>query len=522
MKYDYDLFVIGGGSGGIRAARRAAARGAKTALCEADRMGGTCVIRGCIPKKLMVYGASFPEAFKLAESYGYETAPVLTVSVPTAPVAKAPFKLNWRKFNETRAKEIQRLEALYQKLLDESGVRRIKGFGRLKGPHTAEAGGQIFTSRCILIATGGKPSPLPVPGADLTVSSNDMFSLPKPPQSLLVIGAGYIALEFASIFRGLGAKVRVLFRRDYVLRGFDRDIRKALQEELIKKGVGLAPQTLPVKIERAESGLRAHDNRGGVWEGDLILMATGRKANTEGLDLKAAGVQTNEKGEILVNENFETACPGVFAIGDAAATPYQLTPVALREAVVLTENLFGPGGKGFGGGKPGKGELGAGGLGGDKPDGGVSGEGEDGSAAKPRATAPSAQAAASPARASGMSYENIPSAVFTDPPVGSVGLSEGEALKRNLKVTVYESRFRPLKLSLSKKNSKTYMKLVVEKESRRVLGCHIVGEGADEMLQGFAVAVRAGLSKEDFDQTVGIHPTSAEELVTMREARKPD
>ena len=449
MSYDYDLFVIGGGSGGIRAARWSAKLGAKVALCESHRLGGTCVIRGCIPKKLMVYGAGFAESFQLAESYGWELPPA---------------HLNWTKFNETRHKEIQRLEGIYQNLLNTSGVHSLSGFGVIKDSHTVEVNNKTYTSRYILIATGGKPSVLSIPGSEHTVTSNEVFSLKECPKSLLVVGSGYIGLEFASIFAALGVKTRVLFRRDYVLRGFDRDVRRAVQEELIKKGIDIAPEKLPVKIEKINGQLKVTESDGGEWLGDLVLMATGRKANTENLGLKVLGINTNRNGEIPVNEYFETTAKGVFALGDAAETPYQLTPVATAEAMILSERLFSDSMR-------------------------------------------------------QMNYDSIPSVVFTNPPVGTVGLSEEEALAQNKEIIIYESRFRPLKLTLSKKETKTYMKLVVCKVKRTVLGCHIVGEGADEMLQGFAVAVKAGLTKEAFDETIGIHPTSSEELVTMRTPR---
>lgn len=450
MTYDYDLFVIGGGSGGIRAARWSANLGAKVALCESHRLGGTCVIRGCVPKKLMVYGASFAESFELAESYGWE------LDKP---------RLDWEKFNSVRHKEIQRLEGIYETLLKKSKVHCIKGKGFLKAPHTVQVGEKTYTSRAVLIATGGWPVRLPIPGSEHTITSNEIFSLKQQPKSLLVIGSGYIGLEFASIFNALGSQVRVLFRSDLILRGFDKDIRKALQEEMAKQGIEMKFGRTPKKIEKLNGELKVWDSQGEIWQGDLVLLATGRKANTAKLGLENLGVKTNSRGEIPVNESFESALPGLFALGDCAETPYQLTPVATGEAMIFSERLF----------------------------------------SKSKKT---------------MDYRAVPSVVFTKPPVGVVGLSEDEALKQNREVIMYESRFRPLKWSFSKKETKTYMKLIVCRKSLEVLGCHIMGDGADEMLQGFAIAIKNRLTKEDFDKTIGIHPTSAEELVTLRSPRE--
>lgn len=451
-KYDYDLFVIGGGSGGIRAARWSASLGAKVALCEYSRLGGTCVIRGCIPKKLMAYGAEFSDHFKHSQSYGWEWD-------------KEP-RLNWESFNQTRDKEIKRLEGIYSNLLKNSGVNCISGKGILKDPHSVEVNGETHTSRFILIAVGGWPSALNIPGGELAISSNEIFSLSKQPSSLLVIGAGYIGVEFASIFQGLGTKVQLMFRRDFILRGFDQDIRKTLQEELEKKQVQMLSNRSPLKLAKNSNQIHITDDRGEVWHADTVLMATGRKAHTKDLNLKALGIETTKQGTIQVNERFETSCPGVFALGDCASTPYELTPVATAEGMVLSEFLF----------------------------------------AKDQKRK--------------ITYENIPTAVFTHPPVGTVGLTEEEALKQNHQIEVFESRFRPLKITLTEEQEKTYMKLIVCKESQKVLGCHMVGEGAAEILQGFAVALKAGLTKAHFDQTIGIHPTSAEELVTLRTSRK--
>lgn len=448
-KYDYDLFVIGGGSGGIRAARWSSSLGAKVALCEEDRLGGTCVIRGCIPKKLMFYASSFKKDFEIAEAYGWELQPA---------------ELNWEKFNSVRHKEIDRLERIYRGVLENNNVDYISGRGELKDPHTVEVQGQLYTARYILIAVGGWPDKLPVEGADLSITSNEIFSLKRRPKSLLILGAGYIGLEFASIFKGLGTDVSVMFRKDFVLSGFDKDVRIHLQEELLKKNIKLLSKRNPLKIEKKDETFFVTDDTGEAWEGDLVLMATGRKANTEKLNLSNLGIQTH-KSQILVNEKLQTSCPNIFAVGDCTNQLYQLTPVALNEGMFVSEYLF------------------------------------------------------SNKNRSSFSYENVPSVVFTQPEVGTVGLSEEQALKKGFQIKVYESYFRALKLTLTELQEKTYMKLVVCKKTDQLLGCHIVGDEAGEILQGFAVAVRNKLKKADLDKTIGIHPSSAEELVTMRTAR---
>ena len=448
-QYDYDLFVIGGGSGGIRAARWSAQLGAKVALCEESRLGGTCVIRGCIPKKLMVYASAFQKEFEIAKNYGW--------TVP-------PAQLDWEKMNVVRNKEIDRLEAIYGNILKNNNVKFLSGRGVLKDSHTVEVQGKLYTARYILIAVGGWPYKLPIEGSHLSITSNEIFSLKQKPKSLLVLGAGYIGLEFASIFNGFGTEVSVMFRKDLILSGFDQDVRKHLQEELTRKGIKMLPKRNPVKIEQKGESFFVTENQGGVWSGDIVLMATGRKANTNSLNLESLGIQT-EKSQIVVDKKFQTNCENVFAIGDCTNQAYQLTPVALNEGIFISEYLF------------------------------------------------------SKNRKSNFNYEAVPSAVFTQPEVGTVGLSEEQALEKGFQVEVYESRFRPLKLTLTKSLEKTYMKLIVCKKSDQLLGCHLVGEQAGEILQGFAVAVRNKLKKSDLDQTMGIHPSSAEEFVTMRTSR---
>ena len=450
QKYDYDLFIIGGGSGGIRSARRSAQLGAKVALCEKSRIGGTCVIRGCIPKKLMVYASSFKKNFEVAKAYGWEL--------------KEPH-LHWDKFNQVRHQEIDRLEGIYGGILKSNNVDYIHGHGILKDPHTVAVQEKLYTAKYILIAVGGWPNKLPIKGSHLSITSNEIFYLKEQPKSLLVLGAGYIGLEFASIFNSLGTDVSVMFRKDYILSGFDKDIRKHLQQEMIQKNIKMLFKRNPIKIEKQGKTFFVTDDKGEVWSGDLVLMATGRKANTEKLNLSALGIQTDQS-QILVNEKLQTRCPGVFAVGDCTNQPYQLTPVALSEGMFVSEYLFSP-----------------------------------------------------HKSSSGFNYANVPSAVFTQPEVGIVGMSEDQALKKGFQIKVYESRFRPLKLTLTEFQEKTYMKLIVCKKTDQLLGCHIVGDEAGEILQGFAVAVRNKLKKADLDRTIGIHPSSAEELVTMRSIR---
>ncbi|MGI9549158.1 MAG: glutathione-disulfide reductase [Bdellovibrionales bacterium] len=450
--YDYDLFVIGGGSGGIRAARWSAQLGAKVALCESDRMGGTCVIRGCIPKKLMVYGSSFQKSFETARSYGWEF--------------DSP-QLNWETFNTKRDQEIQRLEGIYSQVLKNAKVDFIPGEGKIQDPHRVQVEGKNYTARHILIAVGSWPLKIPIPGAEHACTSNEIFSLKKQPASLLVIGAGYIGLEFASIFQELGTQVSVMFRKDYILAGFDQDIRKHLQEQMTQRKIKMLAGRTPVEIQKKGETYEVKDHKGAVWSGDLVLMATGRKAKTQSLNLEAVGVELNKSNfSISVDSKFQTSCPSIFAVGDCIDKSFQLTPVALYEGMFVSEYLF--------------------------------------------------------AKNTNQhrNYAGVPSAVFTQPEVGTVGLSEEEALKQGFKVRVFESRFRPLKLTLTDQMEKSYMKLIVCQKTDQVLGCHLVGDSSAEILQGFAVAIKNKMTKQAFDQTIGIHPSSAEELVTMRTERK--
>ncbi|ABM38841.1 glutathione-disulfide reductase [Polaromonas naphthalenivorans] len=448
--FDFDLFVIGGGSGGVRAGRMAAQRGARVALAEVAAMGGTCVNLGCIPKKLYSYAAHFAESFEESHGFGW--------------VGEAPV-LNWDTLKFNRAREISRLNGIYGQLLKSAGVHVINGWATLAGAHTVEVGGQHYSAKNILIATGGKPSTPEVPGCEHVISSNEIFDLSPFPQRLLVVGGGYIACEFASIFNGLGASVTQLYRGHQVLRGFDDEVRGFIAGEMVKSGVKLHLNTDVAAIERTDAGLQVRLLDGSHITVDAVLYATGRVPLVAGLGLEAAGVRQGKAGAIEVNEQYQTSVPSIYALGDVTAR-VQLTPVALAEAMVVVDALFGP------------------------PEG-----------KQPR----------------GMSYDFIPTAVFTHPNIGTVGYSQADAIEKFGKVTVYRSDFKALKHTLSGSTERTLMKLIVEDATDRVVGLHMVGADAGEIVQGFAVAMKAGATKAIFDSTIGIHPTMAEEFVTMRE-----
>ncbi|CAN5530853.1 glutathione-disulfide reductase [soil metagenome] len=451
--FDFDLFVICGGSGGVRAARMAAQRGARVALAEVAAMGGTCVNLGCIPKKLYSYAAHFAESFEESHGFGW--------------VGEAPV-LNWDTLKFNRAREISRLNGIYLQLLKSSGVHILNGWATLTGAHTVEVGGQRYSAKNILIATGGKPSIPEFAGCEHVISSNEMFDLSPFPQRLLVVGGGYIACEFASIFNGLGAHVTQLYRGHQVLRGFDDEVRGFIAGEMVKSGVKLHLNTDVAAIERTEGGLQVRLLDGSHITADAVLYATGRVPLVEGLGLETAGINQNAAGAIQVNDQYQTSVPSIYALGDVTAR-VQLTPVALAEAMVVVDALFGP------------------------PEG-----------KKPRS----------------MSYDFIPTAVFTHPNIGTVGYTQLEAAEKFGKISVYRSDFKALKHTLSGSTERTLMKLIVEDATDRVVGLHMVGADAGEIVQGFAVAMKAGATKAIFDATLGIHPTMAEEFVTMREPVK--
>ena len=460
--YDFEFFVIGGGSGGVRAARMAAQRGVRVALAEAQGLkglGGTCVNVGCIPKKLYSYGAHYAEAAVEAQGYGWQSE---------LPV------LDWGRLKTRRAHEIERLNGVYDQLLRGVGVTLLFGHAQLLDAHTVrlstlDADGspayQTLTAERFLIATGGTPHVPQFPGRELVMTSNDMFDLEPFPSRLLVVGGGYIACEFASIFQGLGSQVTQLYRGEQVLRGFDDEIRHFTAGEMRKHGVDLRLNASVQRISREADGLRVALDAGGHVMADAVLYATGRVPNVRGLGLEAVGLAQSGEGAILVDTNYRTNLPNIYALGDVTAR-VQLTPVALGEAMQLVDHLFGT------------------------------------DAGKPLRV---------------MDYALIPTAVFTQPTIGTVGLTEAQAREQFGDVTVFRSEFRALRHTLSGSAERTLMKLIVDAATDRVVGLHMVGADAGEIVQGFAVAMRAGATKAVFDSTLGIHPTVAEEFVTMRE-----
>jgi len=445
---EFDLFVIGAGSGGVRAARMAAQRGARVAVAEMAALGGTCVNLGCIPKKLYSNAAHYGEAMAEARGYGWRF--------------DAPPVFDWAVLKANRATEISRLNGIYERLLRDNGVAIMRGRARVVGPNEVELGGAVHRARHILVATGGHAFWPVFPGAELAVVSDSMFDLPAFPKRLVVVGGGYIACEMASIFQGLGAQVTQLVRGRGVLRGFDADIAAFVAAEMGKHGVALRYQSAISAIEKAADGLHLTLDTGEAMQADVVLHATGRGPNTTGLGLGEAGVALSDRGAVLVDSEYATNLPSIHAVGDVTDR-IQLTPVALAEAMVLVDRLFGSGTR-------------------------------------------------------RMSYDLIPTAVFTHPNIGTVGWTEAQARERCLGgVRIFRSEFKALRHTLSGSTERCLMKLVVDAASDRVVGLHMVGADAGEVVQGFAVAMQAGATKAQFDATIGIHPTVAEEFVTMRE-----
>lgn len=444
-KYQYDLFVIGAGSGGVRASRMAAQYGGRVAIAEDLYLGGTCVNVGCVPKKLLVQSSYFDELFRDAAGFGWDIG---------APV------FDWPTLIANKNREIQRLNEVYQRLLEQSGVQIYRGHATLLDAHTVSINGESISARNILIATGGWPWVPDFPGAELAITSNELFFLPALPHRAVIVGGGYIAVEFAGILNGMGVETHLVHRGELFLRGFDREMREHLAQQMTEKGVVLHFECTIGAITETEQGLRVSLNNDTHLDTDCVLMATGRRPRVAKLGLPAAGVMLNADGYIDVNEYFQTSAPNIYAIGDVIGGA-ELTPVALAQGMAVAKTLF-------------RGE-------------------------------PSA-----------LDHQLIPTAVFSQPNFAGVGLSEEDARERYGEIAVFASRFTQLKHTLAGNTEKTLMKLVVDEKTDRVVGLHMVGPDAGEVVQGFAVALRAGATKADFDSTLGIHPTAAEEFVTMR------
>lgn len=444
--YDVDLFVIGAGSGGVRAARMASAAGAKVAVAEKKHLGGTCVNVGCVPKKLMSYGSHFHEDFKDAAGFGW------TVGASS---------FDWSALIANKNKEIERLNGIYRKLLENAGVQLLEGHARILDAHSVEVGGRSYSCNNLLIAVGGYPWVPTFPGSEYVITSDDFFYMEDLPKRVLVVGGGYIAVELAGILNGFGSDVTLSYRRDLFLRGFDRDLRTSLRDAMIQKGVDLQFESSVERIDRSGKAFMVTFSHGETLEVDQVLYATGRKPLIDQLGLENTEVKLNGNGSICVDAYSRTSVENIYAVGDVTDR-INLTPVALHEAMCLVQTLY------------------------------------FNNPTKPV-------------------HNDVASAVFSHPPVGTVGLSEEEAREAGYDIQVYRSAFRPLKHTLSGNEEKTLMKLVVDKAADRVLGVHMIGAEAGEILQGFAVAIKCGATKAQFDATIGIHPTSAEEFVTMRE-----
>ena len=444
--YDYDLIVIGGGSGGVRAARISAGHGAKVAICEEHRYGGTCVIRGCVPKKMMVYASHYHEDFSDSKHYGWDT----TVN-----------GFNWSTLIANKDQEIDRLNSIYENLLKNAGVELLHHRAKLLDSHTVEVGGKALSAKTILIATGGTPHMPTIDGIEHAISSNEVFYLPEQPKRAIVVGGGYIAVEFAGILNGLGTKTHLVYRGDQILRGFDQDVRNHLAQEIVKKGVSLSTHSNITSIALTNSGSKvATFTDGTTEEVDCILFATGRTPNTEGIGLEEAGIKLGSSKQIEVNDDSQTSVENIYAVGDVTDR-IALTPVATMEGHAFADSLYGN---------------------------------------NPRTP----------------DHQNVPSAVFSQPPVASVGLSAEQARELFENIDTYTSQFKVLKHTLTTNTERTLIKLVVDANTDKVVGAHMVGPDAAEIMQGVAIAIKAGARKADFDATVGIHPSTAEEFCTLR------
>ena len=446
-EYAFDLFVIGAGSGGVRASRIAAQLGARVAIAEERYLGGTCVNVGCVPKKLLMYSAHYRDHLQLAAGFGWD-------------IKDARF--DWKTLLKNKDQEITRLNQVYHNVLINAGVTLLEGHARIVNPHCVKVGEETYTTERILIATGGRPIVPEFPGSEHVITSDDAFFLDELPKNILIVGGGYIGVEFAGIFNGLGVETHLCHRSDTLLKGFDEDIRQLLGEEMKKKGVQLHFNVDIVRVDKVNNNdFVVHSNDGREWNTNRVMFATGRRPNLAELGLENTAIQPNEKGTITVDKHYQTLEPSIYAIGDVVGH-LALTPIALAEGMMLARHLF------------------------DKPQ-----------------------------RA--MNYQDIPTAAFSQPPVAGVGLTEADAREKFTSVDVYQARFKPMAFSLSDTDERTFVKLLVDRHTDRVIGCHMVGPDAAEIMQGLAVALTAGATKSDFDMTIGIHPTLAEEFVTLRE-----
>jgi glutathione reductase (NADPH) len=444
--YDYDLITIGAGSGGVRASRMSSGMGAKVAVVENMRTGGTCVMRGCVPKKLLIYGAHFAEDFEDSRGYGW---------------TPGDNGFDWPALIAAKDKELDRLEGVYHNILGNAGVTELNGKGRLVDNHTVDVDGKTYTAETILIATGGWPSMPAVSGIEHVITSNEALDLPELPKRIVIVGGGFIAVEFAGIFNALGAEVHEIIRADHLLRGFDEALRVSLREEMTKKGITVHSGINVTNIEKLDDGsFRVSFDNEEPLDADLVMYATGRSPNTKGIGLEDVGVELDRKGAIIVDEYSKTNIDNIYAIGDVTDR-MNLTPVALAEGMAFAKTLYD--------------------------------------------NTPVA-----------MTYDNIPSAVFSQPPIGTVGLTEDQARERG-EVDIYQSSFKAMKHTLSGRDERSLMKLIVDKQTDVVVGCHMMGADAPEIIQGIAIAMKCGATKSQFDATIGIHPTAAEEFVTMRD-----
>ena len=444
--FDYDLFVIGAGSGGVRTARVAASKGKRVAIAEASDLGGTCVNVGCVPKKLFVYASQFPELFEASKGYGWN-------SVDSA-------NFDWNTLRDNKTAEISRLNGIYQKLLNDSGATIIQGRAKIQGPQRVSINGVEYTAETILIATGGWPYIPDITGKELAITSNEIFSLDKLPKTAAIVGGGYIAVEFAGILNGLGVETQLIYRGNQLLKTFDSDCSQKVTEGMVDKGVEVRLESNVSSISKQNQRLAVSLDNGEIITTDMVLYATGRKANIEGLGLENTAVRLTKSKAIKVDRNYCTDEPSIYAIGDVVGG-IQLTPVAIKEAMALISHLYSK-------------------------------------------------------TSTKLDYNNIPTAVFSQPELATVGLTEDQAREKYQEIAVYRSDFKPMFETLGQGNDRIFMKMIVDKASDRVLGCHMVGHNAAEIIQGIAIALKAGAKKSHFDLTIGIHPTAAEEFVTLK------